>query len=134
MVFEWSSALSVDVPSIDEQHKNLITLMYQLDGSVTAGRERGFVGTELEDLVSVATSHFRYEEGLMQQTGFGDFAEHQRQHDELMKTVNEVRERFSSGQIALSIEVMNFLKRWLVQHIQGADTKLGSHLSTQKAA
>jgi hemerythrin len=39
--------------------------------------------------------------------------------------VAEFKAKFEAGQTALSIEVLNFLKDWVGNHIQGTDKKYG---------
>ncbi len=44
--------------------------------------------------------------------------------------VLEVQKKYKAGDTGtLSMEVMNFLKRWLVTHIQGSDKKYAPHLN-----
>jgi len=38
--------------------------------------------------------------------------------------------QYKSGKVTtLSLEVMTFLKSWLIDHIQGSDQKYGPHLN-----
>jgi len=42
--------------------------------------------------------------------------------------VQELREKFKAGKMMLGLETMQFLRSWLVDHIQGMDKAYGPHL------
>jgi hemerythrin len=49
--------------------------------------------------------------------------------------VLEVQTKFKAGETTvLSMQVLNFLRDWLVKHIQGSDRALGAFLQTKHAA
>ena len=46
--------------------------------------------------------------------------------------VLDVQQKYSSGaSAALSIDVLRFLKSWLINHIQGSDQKYRPHLNAK---
>jgi methyl-accepting chemotaxis protein/hemerythrin len=44
-------------------------------------------------------------------------------HKSFVNKVIEFEEKILSGKAAVTMEVMNFLKDWLVKHIKGVDRK-----------
>jgi len=75
--------------------------------------------------------HFAHEEKLFAQTRYPEAAAHKKQHDELTRQVLEVQAKFHRGETGtLTLEIMNFLRNWLVNHILGSDKKYGPHLNS----
>jgi len=55
---------------------------------------------------------------------------HQREHHELLVWSVKVQEQFRDGTlVAPSLEVMNYLKDWLFDHIMGSDQQYKAHLN-----
>ena len=127
----WSAQYSVGVSAFDEEHKQLMTFINELHDAMKAGRGREVVGGTLDRLIGYTKSHFAHEERLFAQTGYPMAAGHKRAHDELTERVMEIHRKYMSGKtMALSVEVMNFLKAWLVEHIEGTDQQYAPHLNS----
>jgi hemerythrin-like metal-binding protein len=125
----WSDKLSVGVPSIDDQHKKLVSLLNQLHDGMMSGKGKEVVGGVLKGLIDYTASHFKYEEELFAKTGYSEGAAHKAAHDELVHRVIEIQKKYEqSGPGALTIQVMSFLKDWLTGHILGADMRYSPHL------
>jgi hemerythrin len=130
----WDDSLSVRVPSIDAQHRKLVDLLNHLNDSMMQRKGHQVLGYVLEELVSYTKTHFSHEERLMQAYGYPEYQRHKAEHDHFVRQVSEIKERFQQGQIGLSIEVLNFLKNWLINHILGSDKKYSPLLSAKGAA
>ena len=129
-LMEWSDDLSVGVDQFDDEHKKLINIINELFESMRTGRAQDALGSILNQLVDYTKTHFANEEQAMQEAGYSGYAAHKAKHDALTQRVAEVQKKYQSGAKAiLTIEVMNFLKSWLVEHIQGEDKKYASALS-----
>jgi hemerythrin-like metal-binding protein len=92
------------------------------------GRGRAVMEKVLDGLAAYTVSHFGYEEKLMQKYSYPDFERHKAEHDKLTKQVKSLQEEFRSEKTTISLEVMSFLQRWLVDHIVGVDKKYTEHL------
>jgi hemerythrin len=46
-----------------------------------------------------------------------------------VKKVSDLQNKFNSGEGVMTMEVMNFLRDWLNDHIIGSDTKFGPFLN-----
>ncbi len=129
MLLEWTDNLSVGVPSIDEQHKVLIRLLNELFDATQAGRGRTVLGKVLKELADYTVYHFQYEETLFAQTGYGAAPDHLKEHHDMVRLVQALRQKHEDGASEiLSEELLRFLRRWLEIHIMGSDQKYGPHL------
>ncbi|MBP2290441.1 bacteriohemerythrin [Azospirillum rugosum] len=129
-LMEWNDKLSVGVTQFDNEHKKLVAMVNELFDAVQAGRGKDALGKILDGLIAYTKTHFANEERYFQQLGYPDLAAHKAEHDALARQVLDVQQKYHSGATAtLSMEVMNFLKNWLVKHIQGTDKKYGPFLN-----
>ena len=132
-LMEWNDRLSVGVDMIDTDHKRLVAMVNELHDAVRAARGKEVLGKVLDGLVDYTKSHFGREEVEMKQFNYPKAADHMREHAALAKQVLEVQAKYKAGNSAvLSMEVMAFLRDWLLKHIQGSDRALGVFLIDQK--
>jgi hemerythrin len=122
-LIEWSSDLSVNVSEIDAQHQRLITLINQLNDAMKQGKGKDVLGKTIGDLFSYAGSHFAKEEEYFTRFKYPEAATHKGKHAEFIKKISEFKEGYDQGRLALTLEIMNFLKDWLRNHIQGVDKR-----------
>jgi len=126
----WSdTAYSVGIRAIDMQHKKLVGM---INGLHKAMRDRasGSVMTKLVDeLKNYTVEHFRTEEKLFEKYGYAHTAEHKAAHEKFVGQVLEFDSALRSGKAKVTMEVMQFLKDWLIQHIQGEDRRYTSFLN-----
>jgi hemerythrin-like metal-binding protein len=127
----WNDKLSVGVKAIDDDHKVLLGLANKLWDSITAERGKQVLDDILDELVKYTTYHFEREEQLFAYTSYPDASEHKKQHDDLTKRVLEIQKRYREGAPALTLEVMNFLKDWLYDHILRSDVRFGPYLNSK---
>ncbi len=125
----WNQQYSTGVPSMDEQHGKLIALINQLHDAMKTGHGRDALGSVLDALVDYTRTHFAAEERLMTTHAYPGILRHRRIHEDLTAKVVAIQAQVRSGQPVLTIEVMDFLRQWLVTHIQGADKEYGVVLS-----
>ena len=60
---------------------------------------------------------------------YPDSEEHKKQHQELLEKAGGLKTKFDAGEKVLTIEVMNFLRDWLHDHIVGSDKEFGPFLN-----
>lgn len=118
----WSEAYGVGNALLDSDHRILIDLLNQLDDAVDTGQSREVVGTVVNVLVEYTEHHFRREEAIMRAADFPGLAQHESEHRSLEGRVRDLRDRWAAGDRGvLGEEVLTFLKKWLTEHILGAD-------------
>ncbi|HMA64703.1 MAG TPA: bacteriohemerythrin [Chitinispirillaceae bacterium] len=118
---EWNDSMSVGVQQIDNEHKKLVDLVNTLNDSMKNGKSKEALQIVFSELVDYTIEHFSNEELLMQKVNYSNITVHKREHDELTKKVRVLKDDFISGKMMVSIEVRDFLKNWIVNHIQKTD-------------
>ncbi len=119
----WDDQLSVNVEEIDNQHKQLISMINELHKAMSVGKSKEAMGQTLSALANYTVTHFAYEEKRFDQFGYLSAATHKFEHKKFVDKVSEFKKRFDEGQAMLSNELIGFLKDWLISHIQGVDKK-----------
>lgn len=128
---EWKDEYSVGLDSIDRQHKKLLSLINQLQTAVEYSTGEEFEREALDALVDYTKTHFTYEEGLMKDNGYPDYEPHKAQHEKMVKRVEEVLSEFEKDKDTAMTNAIEFLKDWLINHINGTD-KLYSEFLIEK--
>lgn len=128
-LMEWNQRLSVGITQFDQEHQKLVSMINELFDAVQAGRGKEALGSILDGLIEYTKTHFANEEHFMQKHGYPNLEAHKREHDALTKQVVDIQRKYHSGATAmLSMEVMTFLKNWLIKHIQGTDRQYAPFL------
>jgi hemerythrin len=125
---DFTEKLSVKNTMIDEQHKQLIAIMNDLHQVMAAGKARAAIYEILGRMIDYTKTHFTAEERLMAVYTYPERKSHEGQHAELIRQIDELKAKVQAGQIAVTIETMEFLKKWLNNHILNTDKKLGEYL------
>jgi len=130
-IMPWKDEYSVGIRQIDEQHKRLVRLLNELHQAMCEGKSREVMTGILSQLVDYTKGHFAAEERMMQGYLFPGYAAHKVEHDQLTKTVLKFQQEVTSGKAVMSIDVMDFLKNWLRNHILATDQKYGPFLKSK---
>lgn len=124
-LIQWNDSIKINVRVFDNQHKKLVALINKLHKAMKTGRTANSVKQILSELVEYTQTHFKAEEDAMRKHGYPDLAVQEKEHKALIEQVAAAQNKIASGNAMLSMEIMDFLKAWLVNHIQGEDKKYG---------
>jgi hemerythrin len=130
-LFEWNERFSVHIGEVDNQHRKLMEILNRLFDAMKAGKGRGVLDNVLRDLMDYTVYHFGTEERLMSEFNYHAYPMHKNEHIAFTKRVFEFEREFSAGRLSLSLELFDFLKEWLVEHIAKSDMSLGGYLQTK---
>jgi hemerythrin len=123
--FVWSDEYSVGIDEIDSQHKTLFRLINRLHHAILNKEGSKTCGSILDELIDYTRVHFTLEQTLMRIGNFPEYEEHCEKHRALVTEVEVLQRKIASGQVAISFELLHFLRNWLTQHILGEDRKYG---------
>lgn len=122
-LINWDDKLSVKVKEIDDQHKKLIGMVNDLHDAMIKGSSKDIIGKILSEMTAYTVTHFATEEKYMVKFGYTGYMEHKTEHKNFVVKATDLKAKFDSGKMMLSVEIMNFLKDWLSKHILGTDKK-----------
>uniref|UniRef100_Q01U15 Hemerythrin-like metal-binding protein n=1 Tax=Solibacter usitatus (strain Ellin6076) TaxID=234267 RepID=Q01U15_SOLUE len=133
-MFDWKPQFAVGIPSIDAQHQKLFAIARELYEAMSAGRGKASLALILDRLVRYTATHFAHEERLMRIYEYPDFVRHKAQHDALTKQVLGFQKEFDAGMVSMTVQLLQFLKNWLENHIQVSDFEYGPCLKQKNVA
>ena len=73
--------------------------------------------------------HFASEEKYFKQYNYPETEQHAAEHRSLVEQVLEFKKKMEAGQDMISVSLLNFLKGWLINHIQETDMRYGPFLN-----
>jgi hemerythrin len=120
-LFTWSEKYSVSISSIDNDHKGLFGLLNKLYDSLASGEANEILSKVISELYSYTQTHFKREEVLMQKANYPHIQEHIDFHRQFEKKIEEYQIALIDQEATLTIDVLSFLRDWLINHIQGVD-------------
>jgi hemerythrin len=127
-LFTWNKEYSVDVQSIDKQHKKLFDMINELHDAMVAGKGSLLAPGIVKRLAAYTREHFTSEEGLMKLASYPDFASHKAEHDKLNDEVAKMVKSLADETVVLTMDLQEFLRSWLMTHIAQRDKKYSLYL------
>jgi hemerythrin len=127
----WNESYSVRVRQFDVQHQKLFEIINTLADAMRTGKGEEVIRDVVAQLAVYTRTHFLQEEVVMKQTGYPALAAHQQQHARLMADVEKYKADLDGGRNPDTVGVLNFLRTWLLDHIQKSDKAYSAHMNTQ---
>jgi hemerythrin len=125
----WGKILSIDVDEIDDDHRKLINIYNILNHAVMEGESPDYLAAVLAELINCTVWHFSHEERLMLKYAYEGMEEHKAVHQALIRGARELQDKILLADKAIADEDINYLERWLTEHILTDDMRLGAYLS-----
>lgn len=126
----WNDSFKLGSDLVDAQHRKLFELLSDLIESCETGAENTKLEESLNFLVNYTVQHFKAEENLQIHYDYPDYERHRKLHEDFKETVGELVQRFadSGSTKELSDDMNKIVARWLVNHIQVEDKKIGAYI------
>jgi hemerythrin len=124
-LIKWNDDFSVKVLQLDEQHRKLIDLINELYEGMGNIENKKVLDKVLLELLHFSEYHFSSEEEYLHNKNYPTdlLREQVKQHKEFTQKIKHFVERFQSNQSVPFVEVTNYLKTWLMDHMIGIDQK-----------
>ena len=128
---QWTPKLDLHVTMVDKQHRLLVDYINELYTAMAHNRTTEELQAILHKLRDYTATHFADEERLFTSTAYLGAAEHVKIHRKFVAKLDEVEEQLKSGTATVSMDLLTFLKDWLVQHIMGTDPTYVPYLRSE---
>ncbi len=128
--FQWKDSYNTGIKLMDQQHQRLVELINQLFQCMKNGGDRMALSSVVDELVNYTVTHFRAEEDIMRKNNYPDLEAHMQIHKNFVEKVGVYAEKLKSGERLPPTDIYNFLKDWLISHIEKQDRDgYGKYLS-----
>ena len=127
-LMNWENKYSVGVAAMDAQHQKWFGILNRLHEAMLAGQGEELQRSILSEMAAYTNTYFLQEEPMLKMRGYPELAEHREKHVAFTRKVQALEAKVLAGSSVLTVEVMDFLRDWLSQHILSVDTKYGAWL------
>lgn len=121
----------IGIQSIDEEHQHLIDSLNYM----SYNKECKTYAQYLVQMVKIADEvfvHFNHEEQVMKSIGYPGLLEHQKEHNELLASIEKLLVQPLSGTIidplSFHLQIISSLHNSIVNHVNTSDIKIGIFL------
>lgn len=129
---KWSSDLELGIDVLDEHHRYLISLINGIYLSNLQGKGVSETFTAITKMNEYADIHFAEEEKFMKYYEYPGLDEQIEQHHYFLAECENFMQSFEMHALTIGIEIVLFLKTWLVSHIKEEDTKIRDWMCNRK--
>ncbi len=117
----WNKDLVLGVEPVDSQHKQLCDYINQLYTAMQNNANTKVLSNLLDKLTDYTVTHFKAEEGIFGASAYPETQKHKETHEKFVAKLRDFKKKLVSGNATLSIDLLEFLKEWLIKHIMGTD-------------
>jgi hemerythrin len=129
LALQWTSALALGVPELDDQHRELFRRVDRLLDAVLR-RDRAEAASTVEFLKAFVVDHFAAEERLMEESAFPEAGAHVAEHRAFGAALGDIdtQLRREGPTAALVYRLEREAVSWLEDHVCHLDVALARHL------
>ncbi len=119
----WGENFSVGVRDLDEQHKQIVTMVNTLIEMNDAEVDSEIISDTLTKMTQYALDHFEREEQYMLDYKYPEYPSQRRQHQEFKKKTVEFCMETMVHEVTVPKEIFTYLRLWWTNHILQEDMK-----------
>jgi len=124
-LLEWSAALELGQPLMDETHRDFVEFLNRLDAAAGADSL-----LRLDEFIAHTEEHFGQEEAWMERTAFPPLGCHKGEHDNVLEVMREVRRRVAAGEAHYARTLTAALAEWFPHHAATMDAMLAEFMQS----
>lgn len=118
---------ALGIPSIDQQHRQLMDIVNKLSEAVSQGCDCMQAHLLIKKTLDFIKNHFAHEEKLMRQHGFPGQEQHEAEHGKLLEAALNLMDTLSPEHTDRAVLVTAFLTDCVEHHILHEDRAIGRY-------
>ena len=128
---EWSDNLNIGIDTIDLQHRKIVDYINELHRAAQVD-DHELVGKVLNGLIDYTSSHFGFEEEMLENSGYTELDEHKKLHQNFIERIKKHQANHEQG-ANVARALTGELQIWLIAHISKEDQLYVPSLKTPPA-
>lgn len=120
-IVSWRSRYSVNIETIDDQHKKIFDLLNKYFDGIFKGASTSSAIGILEDIIQTSRDHFFHEEDLMQLYEYPGLYSHKQIHDYFINEMKDIQKHIETNAAPVSLGSGDYIRKWFVNHIMASD-------------
>lgn len=124
--------LHLGIKTIDLQHQKFFQLLVELRLYNQSKEDNLAIYNIIEEFTEYTIYHFNAEEKIMSKINFPDIDEHLQQHEMFIKKIDNFKTAYEYQSRMLSEQILFFLQKWFLVHIQEYDAKYVNYINNSK--
>ena len=123
-IIVWKDAFSVGVASVDQEHRDMIRLINELDDAMGQDADHATVVSRLGEIYARIAAHFALEEKIMRDASYADLSSHKEDHEELLDALSVIIDGvddeggYDRGWLSRELDA------WFTNHFRTHDARL----------
>ena len=130
---EFNDDLKLSYEPLNKQHIRWIELLNKLYTVIVNNESDEKIKDIFKELVDYTIWHFNFENKMMNKYNFNEEKSHLDKHEDILDKLNSIIYKMEDNEFVPKVNLLEFLKSWLVDHILKTDVKLADHLTKIKA-
>lgn len=123
-VLHWKPSYSLGIPSIDEEHREMIEMINAAHASLEDRKDPASIEAMLGDIHAGIAAHFALEERLMRSAGYAEFAAHKVDHERLLDQIMDLMDVYAADTAEGEKQLSERLSAWFGDHFASHDARL----------
>jgi len=130
----WTDEWGLGLAEPDANRRELVGLYNEIVLAVKRGDSRRTLVAGLSRLLDRAEGIFGEEEKLMEVAGYPLWPEHRDEHRDFLQRMRNFEQALAEGRLSIDLPVMQFLRHWLIGHLNESDGAFGRFLARSPEA
>jgi hemerythrin-like metal-binding protein len=128
---EWNEGMSVGIPEIDADHQRFISLLNELNRSITERMKATEIHKRLQHVIDDTERHFEQEEKFFQEWRYPNAGVHAGIHKQVLNTLKTIQDSFIPyGLEAEWLDAALKIKNILISHILAEDMQYANYFKS----
>ncbi len=129
---KWNDAYALKIPKIDNQHKELFSILDTLNKSFDRGTTHKESLQAIKFMAEYIKHHFKSEEELMKLIRYPELHLQKQMHKEFIAYFSKQIKSLKNKHDINLFEIRDFIADWIISHIIQEDTKIKKYLNDKK--
>ena len=128
----WKDEYRVGHDELDTHHSRMLAIINSLHHAMTTDEAESQLVSIFRSVLDYGQMHFKVEESILRKVQYPNLREHEEMHQAYVQRVTGLMQEHLATSHSLSLDVLQFLKEWWLNHILKMDKAYAPYLGGPK--